>query len=144
LLDICRVIFAVDVGEVVVAIPYSVDLRERIVMACSRYRKEVVAEIFSVSLRTVHRILERKNISGSVAPRMGYQKGHSHKLPDLDPLKKLIETNPCSTQKELAGILGVSMSTVQRGLVKLGVTKKRERLNILKGMSKKEKPFKKS
>ncbi len=125
------------------AVPYSVDLRERIVAACSLHRKEVVAEIFSVSLRTVHRLVERRSIAGSVAPKTAYQKGHSHKLPDLDPLKKLIEANPCSTQKELAEVLHVSISTVQRSLVKLGITKKRERHNILKGMRQNEKPSRK-
>ena len=106
-------------------IPLSHDLRTRIVEACKTHSKTEVAKQFRVSRRTVHRYLQQINESGDVKAKSGYQTGHSHKLLDLEPLIKIIESNPTKTLVAIGKELNVSHSTVHRKLAKLGITKKK-------------------
>ena len=106
-------------------IPLSHDLRTRIVAACKTDSKTEVAKQFQVSRRTVHRYLEQITESGDVKAKSGYQTGHSHKLLDLEPLRKIIESNPTKTLVAIGKELNVSHSTVHRKLAKLGNTKKK-------------------
>ena len=125
------------------ATPYSLDLRERVVLLCKQMSKTKVAEVLNISRRTVHRYLKLLGEGRELAPPKGFQKGHSHKVSNkLEALRNLVEKKPSSTLHELGGKLDLSISSVHRGLKKLGITKKREHLNMWNVMKKNEKSFK--
>lgn len=107
------------------AVPLSVDLRFRILNACQEHTKTDVAKIFQVDRKTVHRYLAQEKREGHFHPKQGYQNGHSHKLRDLEPLRSIVENSPTATLEEMGKKLGVSSSTIRRGLLKLGITKKK-------------------
>ena len=106
-------------------IAYSYDLRCRILDLCQTHTKVEVSKLLKVSRRTVHRYLRQFQESGDIQPKTGFQKGHSHKLANVTPLIRMVESNPTLTLKEMARELGVSKSTIHRKLQKLGITKKK-------------------
>jgi transposase len=109
-----------------VAVPLSVDLRSRIVNACKEHTKTDVAKIFQVDRKTVHRYLAQEKREGHFHPKQGYQNGHSHKLRDLESLRSIVEKFPTASLEEMGKKLNISYSTVRRGLLKLGITKKKD------------------
>ena len=106
------------------AAAFSMDLRVRIVRAASKMSATAVAKFFQVSRVTVGKYLRLDKEGGSLAPKTGYQKGHSHKL-DLEVLRSFIEAHPTSTLKETGKELGLSIKTVHKGLFRLGISKKK-------------------
>jgi transposase len=127
-----------------VAIPFSEDLRSRILHACKSLTQTKVSLLFLVNRKTVYNILAQYTQDGHVEPKKDYQKGHSHKFKTLDDLRKLIESSPQMTLKEMAKIFDVSISTIHRYLKKLGITKKKSHRNTLNEMKKNVVFFKKN
>ncbi|MCS6783542.1 MAG: helix-turn-helix domain-containing protein [Gloeomargarita sp. SKYBB_i_bin120] len=65
--------------------PYNYDLRKKAVEAISNGATIMGASRFlNVSYRTVQRWLRQGSETGDVHPKEGYQKGHRHKLKDLE------------------------------------------------------------
>ncbi|MCS7225464.1 MAG: transposase [Gloeomargarita sp. SKYB31] len=106
--------------------PYSTDLRQKAIEAVLEGATLVeVSQMFNIGYRTLQRWLKQWSETGDCAPKTGYQKGHSHKIKDLDEFRKFVDANPSLTQKEIAAIWGVSSMTICRALKKIGYTRKK-------------------
>ena len=110
---------------------YSNDLRERLVAAVERgdYPLRHLAQLFSVSLSFLVRLLQRKRGTGSVqpAPHAGGP------TPKLDAaaharLRDMVRAQPDATLAELRARLGVSCSlmTIARALQRQRITRKKK------------------
>lgn len=110
-------------------IPYSQDLRDRVIAACDRAMKtKQIADIFSVSTSWVRRVKQRRREDGEVAPRPPEPVVRYAKI-DRVRLCELVETYPDATLVELRSMLGVQCaeSAIWRALDKMGYTfKKRQ------------------
>ena len=106
--------------------PYSIDLRRRVVEAIkSGMSKSKASRTYQVCKQTVYNWLELENKTGDLVPTMNYQKGHSHGIKDLDAFKNYVDEHPSHTQEELASHFGVGSSTIGRNLQKIGYTRKK-------------------
>ena len=111
--------------------PYSIDVRQRIVAAVEAggYSLRALAELFSVDLSTIVRLLQRFRITGSVQP-----KPHAGgPRPKLDAkatarLLELVRQQPDATLTELRDRLGIDCSivTIFRTLKRNGITRKKK------------------
>ena len=109
----------------------SIDLRERIVRAVQsgKYSLRMLAEIFSVNLSTIVRLLRRHRTTGSVQPKPHC--GGNHRKLDADAemrLLKLIEEQPDATLLELRDRLGIdcSIMAIDRALKRHQITRKKK------------------
>jgi transposase len=65
-------------------------------------------------------------MTGTVEAKTCYQKGHSHKIKDINVFKSFIDHNKDKSLKELARISGkYSTATIWRGIQKLGYSYKK-------------------
>jgi transposase len=109
---------------------YSQDLRERVVRACDEGRgtRQQIADLFGVSTAWVRRLLQRRRLTGSLAPR-SHAGGPAPKMtPDRrDRLAALVTQQPDATRAELRDRLDapVHLSTVARAVRRLGLTVKK-------------------
>ena len=111
---------------------YSMDLRQRVVAACDdglETRAEI-AERFSVSESWIRRLLQRRRESGSIAPKP-HGGGQPLAFDDqaAERLRRAVAATPDATLEELAKASRVacSLSTVDRALRRLGITRKKSR-----------------
>ena len=110
-------------------IPYSQDLRDRVLAACDRgMNTKQVADLFDVSSSWVRRVKQRRREHGEVAPRPPEPVVRFTKI-DREGLRALVEKHPDATLVELHAMLDVSCSTstVWRALNKMGYTFKKRR-----------------
>jgi transposase len=114
--------------------PYSSDLRERIVAAVARGQGSLreLADVFSVSLSCIVRLLRRHRATGSVLPQP--HAGGPHPLLDADACQRLlalVREQPDATLAELRARLGVpcSLSTICRALRRHGISRKKKTLH---------------
>ncbi len=111
---------------------FSMDLRERVVAACDRgdATRRQVAERFDVSLAWVHRLLQRRRVDGTFAPkpRCGGRRPALDAAGD-ERLRAANEANQDATLAELRDAAGVAcgLSTLDRALRRLGLTRKKSR-----------------
>ena len=113
--------------------PYSYDLRIR-VMAAVEKGMEVreASHTFGVHRETITAWLARKAATGDVQATVGYQRGHSHKIPDPEQFKAFVQDHGEATLEELADAWGgVKRMTIWRQLRKLGYTHKKRPFAIL-------------
>jgi transposase len=119
---------------------FSKDLRKRAVEAVNSQKmgiKEVI-EIFKISRRTIYNWLKIHKQTGSFEAKIGYQKGHNHKIVNLDLFKECVELNKECTATEIASrweeqtTEKVSKSTVLRCIKKIGYTSKKKLFTIAK------------
>jgi transposase len=116
--------------------PYSIDLRERVVAAIDKgMRKVTAAKTFNVSRRVVYKWIHLRKNTNSLAFQTGYQKGHSHKITDWDEFRKFAESHKHYTLKKMAEewqkIFGkiISKTAMDEALKKIGYTSKKKRLD---------------
>lgn len=121
-------------------LPFSLDLRIRIVKAAETMSQTKVAKLFNVSRITVGQYVRKIRAGGDIRPKSGYQRGHSPKL-NLEKLREFIEKNPTSTLKQAGQYLGLAPKTVHKGLRLLGITKKKDRPYMLNVTKKSELSF---
>jgi transposase len=107
--------------------PYSYDLRIRVVAAIEKGMDvKEASHTFGVHRDTITAWLARKEATGDVQARAGYQRGHSHKITDPEQFKAFVETHEEATVEELAEAWGgVKRMTIWRQLRKLGYTHKK-------------------
>ena len=110
----------------------SIDLRRRVIAAVDdNIRISKVAKTFKVSRKVIYNWLELRNKCNSLLPKTGYQKGHSHKIHDLDKFRSFVEKYKyCTANKMITAwekLMGVSMSETVMGryLKKIGYTSKK-------------------
>jgi len=110
--------------------PYSMDLRERVARAWDASGDaEEVAEIFGVSRAWVHRLIQRRRETGSIAPRP-QTKFRSRVLAGKEQrLAALITAQPDMTLAELRDALPTTaaLSTLWLEIDRLGLTVKKNR-----------------
>jgi transposase len=110
--------------------PYSMDLRKRVVRAWdSGMDAESVAAKYEVSRAWVHRLLQRRRETGSIAPRK-QTKFRRRLLADQDArLAALIAARPDATLAELREALPTSaaLSTLWTAIDRLQLTVKKNR-----------------
>ena len=108
--------------------PYSVDLRERVVAAYDEGMKPTeLAKRYRMSLRSVHRLLERRRETGSIEPLHGKPGPKLVLAEHMEKLQTVVGNKPDATLEELRQELGiqVGISTLWRGLRDLGLTFKK-------------------
>ena len=108
--------------------PYSMDLRQRVARAWDAGEDaETIAETYAVSRAWVHRLIQRRRETGSLAPR----KQTVFRKPALagqeDQLRALVLARPDQTLAELRDALhtSASLSSIWRALDRLGITIKK-------------------
>lgn len=116
--------------------PLSMDLRQRILSAClhANASPSEIAQRFCVSLRSVNRLLERYQATGSVAPT-AQRHGRAPRIQadDRPTLEAWLKEDVSMTQAELAERFSVhsgrsvSQQTVSRALRRLKITRKKRR-----------------
>jgi len=118
---------------------YSVDLRTRVIDAVSdKMRITEAAKVFKVSRKNIYNWLRLKRQTNSLEPKTGFQKGHSHKIKDLEQFKKFVESYKHLTTKKMAikwqELTGIKVSddTILKHLKKIGYTFKKKLLIIKK------------
>src|SRR5437870_2679093 len=98
---------------------YSVDLRERAVLAVHGGMKKVkVCKIFNIARETLYKWLCLEKNEGHLERKKGFQKGHSHEIKDLNEFQIFVNLHADYTQKEMARSYGVGASTISRTLKK--------------------------
>lgn len=113
--------------------PYSIDLRERIVLAVERGEHSIrhIAQLFSVSLSFIVRLLQRYRRTGSVQPQPYPGAPRKLKAAQEARLRELVRKHPDATLAELRQRLGVrcSLMTIVRTLKRLHITRKKKTLH---------------
>ena len=119
---------------------YSYDLRIRVIEAIDEGQAITrVSKDLKVGRTTIYKWLKQRDEQGHIRPKENWQKGHSHKIKDLEKFKVFVEENKEKTLVELAKAWGgVKRMTIQRALKKLGFTHKKNQLWI-QGTSRKRK-----
>lgn len=123
--------------------PYSVDLREKaIALVDSNKSIGEVASLLKLARNTVKSWIVLRERTGSLEPAHGYQKGHSHKIKDLDGFKEFVKQHDGDTLEEMAKKLGnVSDTTVGRMMKKVQFSRKKRPMAIKKEMKKSDSNF---
>ena len=110
----------------------SIDLRNRVITAVDNgMRITDAAKIFKVGRKAIYNWLKLRKETNSLAPKSGYQKGHSHKITDWEKFKDFAKTNQHLTSSKMAikweeiNNIKVSDTVIQRALKKIGYTSKK-------------------
>ena len=113
----------------------SIDLRERVIAAIDKGMSATyAAKLFKVERKTIYNWTILRKETNSLAPKNGYQNGHSHTIKDWDRFKTFAEANKYRTIEEMSvewkKATGgtISKSVIQRGLKKINFTYKKKRL----------------
>jgi transposase len=110
--------------------PYSLDLRNRVARAWDRKPDaEAVAAHYEVSRAWVHRLIQRRRETGSLAPRKQTKFRHRVLEGQETKLRALILARPDATLAELREALptAAALSTLWREIDRLGLTVKKNR-----------------
>lgn len=108
--------------------PYSIDLREKLFAQLdSGMPITQASKIFRINRQTIYDRISIREETGQLEAKSGYQKGHSHKIKDLERLEKFFLENPDKTLKELSRLWPEKISgwTLGRWINKLGYTYKK-------------------
>jgi transposase len=110
--------------------PYSMDLRERVIRAWDASGDaEEVAATFAVSRSWVHRLVQRRRETGSIAPRPQLKFRSRVLAGQEERLAALIRLRPDATLAELRDALPTTaaLSTLWLEIDRLGLTLKKNR-----------------
>jgi len=116
--------------------PYSYDLRVRVVAAVEKgMGVPEASQTFGLHRDTIIAWLARKEATGDVQAKTGYQRGHSHKITDPAQFQAFLEQQGDATLEQLAEAWGdVKRMTFWRQLRKLGYTHKKRPFAMPNGM----------
>ena len=112
---------------------YSYDLRVRVIAAVETGMSvREVSCTFGVHRETIRNWLARKEATGDVQAKTGYQHGHSHKITDPVQFQVFLQQQGDPTLESLAEAWGgVKRMTIWRQLRKLGYTHKKRPFAML-------------
>lgn len=108
--------------------PYSKDLREKLFAQLdSGMSITKASKIFRINRQTIYNWISIKEETGKLEAKSGYQKGHSHKIKDLEILEKFLLENPDKTLNQLSLLWSEKISgwTLSKWIRKLGYTYKK-------------------
>lgn len=108
---------------------YSEDLRLKVIKKVEE--GEAIAKVsrmFSISRESIYSWIRIKEKTGSIKAKKGYQKGHSHKIKDLEKFASFIQNNDGKTLKEMAlkWPEPISAKTICKWLKRIGYTYKKK------------------
>ena len=121
------------------------DLRERVIQAYDARKgtQAEIANLFSVSVSWLQKLLRFRRATGSVAPKP-HGGGWTPKFTGehLEELKKAVEQDPGATLEELleGSKVEASIMAVQRALVRLDCRRKKSRSTPLNKIARMSKP----
>ncbi|WP_353306484.1 IS630 transposase-related protein [Spiroplasma ixodetis] len=107
--------------------PYSEDLRRKVIEAYESKNMKIkeICKVFNITRKTLFLWRKRKK-TGHIKPILNYQKGHSHKIKDLDELKNYLAQNKDVTvQKVIEKFDDMTKETVYNCFKKLNYTYKK-------------------
>ncbi len=113
--------------------PHSYDLRKRAMKHFERYGDATLtSETFGISRSILYDWRKRKAATGDIQAKSGYQKGHTHKVVDIEAFQRQVERHSGLTLAGLIKKSGIDMSlmTCSRALHKLGITRKKRPITI--------------
>ena len=115
--------------------PYSYDLHIRVIAAVEKGREvKEASRTFGLHRDTITAWLARKEATGDVQAKVGYQRGHSQKITDPQQFIAFVQEQREATLEELAAAWGdVKRMTIWRQLRKLGYTHKKRPFATLSG-----------
>ena len=101
----------------------------------------LTSQTFNIGRSIIYDWKRRKDKTGDIKAKEGYQKGHSHKIIDLKKFKKVVEENSGLTLKSLVKKSGIDMSlmTCSRAMKKITITRKKRRMGLKSEMKRKGK-----
>jgi transposase len=113
-------------------VPYSIDLRERVLMAvdAGEGTQEEIARRFRVTARWIRKLLAQRATTGSIAPKPN---GGGRKLAiqgeAAETLRAAIRDHPDATLAELRQATGIQgcLMTFWRAVARLKITRKKSR-----------------
>ena len=122
---------------------FSIDLRERVIAAINEgMRITEAAKTFKVCRSVIYDWQKLLKTTNNIAPKTGYQKGHSHKITDWEKFKEFAEKHKhCASPqmriewKKLTNV-DMSESVMLRALKKIGYTAKKKLLVMPKQIKK--------
>ncbi|BET38985.1 transposase [Spiroplasma ixodetis] len=98
-----------------------------------------ICKVFNITRKTLFLWRKRKKETGHIKPILNYQKGHSHKIKDLDELKNYLAQNKDVTvQKVIEKFGDMTKETVYNYFKKLNYTYKKTFLYEQKDKNKQE------
>lgn len=101
-----------------------------------------VARVFMVSEKTLYLWRRQRKERGHCKPITNYQKGHSHKLLDLEQFCKFAFQHSALTTKEMAEAWGsIGVTVIKKGLKMIGFTRKKRPTDMSIATSKSERFF---
>lgn len=112
---------------------YSEDLRARVLAAIDNGEKQYhVAEQFSITDKTIYLWVKQRKDRGHIKPITHYQRGHSHKITNLEQFKVFVIQNSSMSTKELALSWGnIGVTTIKKALRLIGFTRKKRPMAML-------------
>ncbi|EER21259.1 MULTISPECIES: IS630 family transposase [spotted fever group] len=108
--------------------PYSYDLRKGVIQYIESGKRIIEAsQVFNISRKVIYDWKKLKKETGDVQLKTGYQKGHSHKITDMEGFKKFLESNKDKSSRELAILYPskVSARTIINMIRKVGYSYKK-------------------
>ncbi len=112
--------------------PLSIDLRKRVIAAVDDgMRITDAAAAFQICRKTIYHWLNLRKNTNDIAPKKGYQKGHSHKITDWNQFSEFVKINRHLTIAKMViewkklTTVKVSESVMLRALKKIGYTSKK-------------------
>lgn len=107
--------------------PYSIDLRERVVASVREgMTQKLASEVYKIARKTIYSWLKLEESQGNLKPATGYQNGHSHGIKDLDEFRVFVDSHPDYTQEEMAEYFSVGSSSISRTLKRIGYSRKKK------------------
>src|SRR3954470_8328849 len=110
-------------------VPYSIDLRERVLMAvdAGEGTQEQIARRFRVSARWIRKLLAQRSTTGSIAPKPnGGGRKLSSQGESAQALRAAVRDDPDATLAELRQATGIKgcLMTFWRAVDRLKITRK--------------------
>jgi transposase len=112
---------------------YSCDLRRRVLAHYERHQcATLTSQVFNISRSIIYDWKKIKTATGDIKPKENYQRGHGHKIKDLDKFKEIVKANSGLTLEKIVEKSGIEMSvmTCSRALQKLNITRKKRPMDI--------------
>lgn len=119
--------------------PYSYDLRKKVIQAIEQdgMKKSEVSQLLNVSRNTINLWLKRQAQTGDYQALPNQPPGNNHKILDWEKFRDFVKIHGDKTQVEMAKLWQEKISdrTISRALKKIGFTRKKRPMAIVKEMN---------